>query len=78
VENCDTSFFSLSTQVLVLILVFFLQAKGKGYAMNTSEELEFVKKVASSTGVILDPVYRYVSLSNSSLFLVMFMVVTTP
>jgi len=46
--------------------------------MNTSEELEFVKKVASSTGVILDPVYRYVSLSNSSLFLVMFMVVTTP
>lgn len=32
-------------------------AKGKGYAMNTSEELEFVKKVASSTGVILDPVY---------------------
>ncbi|XP_010461660.2 PREDICTED: bifunctional D-cysteine desulfhydrase/1-aminocyclopropane-1-carboxylate deaminase, mitochondrial [Camelina sativa] len=32
-------------------------AKGKGYAMNTSEELKFVKEVASSTGVILDPVY---------------------
>lgn len=56
----------------------FLQAKGKGYAMNTSEELKFVKEVASSTGVILDPVYRYVSPSSSSLFLIMFMVVITP
>lgn len=48
----------------------FLQAKGKGYAMNTSEELKFVKDVANATGVILDPVYRYVCLSSSSLFLV--------
>lgn len=46
--------------------------------MNTSEELKFVKEVASSTGVILDPVYRYVSLSSSSLFLLMCMVVITP
>lgn len=48
----------------------FLQAKGKGYAMNTAEELKFVKEVANSTGVILDPVYRYARLSNSFLFLV--------
>lgn len=27
--------------------------------MNTSEELTFVKEVAESTGVVLDPVYRY-------------------
>jgi len=27
--------------------------------MNTSEELNFVKDVAAATGVILDPVYRY-------------------
>ncbi|XP_010549032.1 PREDICTED: bifunctional D-cysteine desulfhydrase/1-aminocyclopropane-1-carboxylate deaminase, mitochondrial [Tarenaya hassleriana] len=32
-------------------------AKGLGYAMNTSEELQYVKEVANATGVILDPVY---------------------
>ncbi|XP_065849557.1 bifunctional D-cysteine desulfhydrase/1-aminocyclopropane-1-carboxylate deaminase, mitochondrial-like isoform X2 [Euphorbia lathyris] len=32
-------------------------AKGLGYAMNTSHELQFVKEVAISTGVVLDPVY---------------------
>ncbi|KAL7585487.1 putative D-cysteine desulfhydrase 1, mitochondrial [Lactuca sativa] len=32
-------------------------AKGVGYAMSTAEELKFVKEVAESTGVILDPVY---------------------
>ncbi|KAJ8752485.1 hypothetical protein K2173_004773 [Erythroxylum novogranatense] len=32
-------------------------AKGLGYAINTSEELKFVKEVATATGVILDPVY---------------------
>ena len=47
-----------------------LQAKGKGNAMNTSEELKFLKDIASATSVILDPVYRYVSLSSPSLFLV--------
>ncbi|KAL1200733.1 Bifunctional D-cysteine desulfhydrase/1-aminocyclopropane-1-carboxylate deaminase [Cardamine amara subsp. amara] len=38
-------------------IVSIHNAKGKGYAMNTSEELKFVKEVANSTGVILDPVY---------------------
>ncbi|KAE9467035.1 hypothetical protein C3L33_01060, partial [Rhododendron williamsianum] len=33
------------------------QAKGLGYAMNTPEELKFVKEVAQTTGVVLDPVY---------------------
>lgn len=36
-----------------------LQAKGLGYAINTEEELNFVKEIAEATGVILDPVYRY-------------------
>ncbi|KAI3757103.1 hypothetical protein L6452_04636 [Arctium lappa] len=32
-------------------------AKGLGYAMSSAEELKFVKEVAETTGVILDPVY---------------------
>ncbi|XP_050219154.1 bifunctional D-cysteine desulfhydrase/1-aminocyclopropane-1-carboxylate deaminase, mitochondrial [Mercurialis annua] len=32
-------------------------AKGIGYAMNTSDELQFVKEIAAATGVVLDPVY---------------------
>lgn len=31
---------------------YVLQAKGNGYAMNTSNELKFVKEVASATSVI--------------------------
>ncbi|XP_078444628.1 D-cysteine desulfhydrase [Wolffia australiana] len=38
-------------------LVDIKNAKGLGYAMSTSEELAFVKRVAETTGVILDPVY---------------------
>uniref|UniRef100_A0A7S1BJI2 Tryptophan synthase beta chain-like PALP domain-containing protein n=1 Tax=Corethron hystrix TaxID=216773 RepID=A0A7S1BJI2_9STRA len=33
------------------------QGKGRGYAISTSEELNFVKKVAATTGLVLDPVY---------------------
>ncbi|KAJ8441859.1 hypothetical protein Cgig2_004470 [Carnegiea gigantea] len=32
-------------------------AKGLGYAINTEEELKFVKEIACTTGVVLDPVY---------------------
>ncbi|GMP40606.1 hypothetical protein CsSME_00010983 [Camellia sinensis var. sinensis] len=32
-------------------------AKGLGYAMNTTEELKFVEEIAEATGVVLDPVY---------------------
>ncbi|XP_038687794.1 bifunctional D-cysteine desulfhydrase/1-aminocyclopropane-1-carboxylate deaminase, mitochondrial-like isoform X1 [Tripterygium wilfordii] len=32
-------------------------AEGMGYAINTTEELKFVKEIASATGVVLDPVY---------------------
>ncbi|KEH21438.1 1-aminocyclopropane-1-carboxylate deaminase, putative [Medicago truncatula] len=39
-------------------IVHIQNAKGLGYAMNTSEELNFVKEVAEATGVVLDPVYR--------------------
>jgi D-cysteine desulfhydrase family pyridoxal phosphate-dependent enzyme len=38
-------------------IVNIYNAKGLGYAMNTTEELKFVKKIAETTGVILDPVY---------------------
>ncbi|KAK7358091.1 hypothetical protein VNO77_00012 [Canavalia gladiata] len=38
-------------------IVHIQNAKGLGYAMNTSEELNFVKEVAEATGVVLDPVY---------------------
>ncbi|RRT60992.1 hypothetical protein B296_00020256 [Ensete ventricosum] len=43
--------------ILKLISSFSSQAKGLGYAMNTAEELQFVKDVAAATGVVLDPVY---------------------
>ncbi|KAM0926178.1 hypothetical protein ACQ4PT_003746 [Festuca glaucescens] len=32
-------------------------AKGLGYAMNTPEDLKFVKDIAAATGIVLDPVY---------------------
>jgi len=38
--------------------LYYSQAKGLGYAMNTAEELKFVKDIAGATGVVLDPVYR--------------------
>ncbi|XP_073100646.1 D-cysteine desulfhydrase 1, mitochondrial [Elaeis guineensis] len=38
-------------------IVNIQDAKGLGYAMNTSEELKFVKDIADATGVVLDPVY---------------------
>lgn len=38
-------------------IVDILDAKGLGYAMNTGEELKFVKDIAAATGVVLDPVY---------------------
>ncbi|XP_007037068.2 PREDICTED: bifunctional D-cysteine desulfhydrase/1-aminocyclopropane-1-carboxylate deaminase, mitochondrial isoform X2 [Theobroma cacao] len=38
-------------------IVSIINAKGLGYAINTSEELKFVKEIAAATGVVLDPVY---------------------
>ncbi|KAG2664822.1 hypothetical protein I3843_16G098900 [Carya illinoinensis] len=38
-------------------IVNIQNAKGLGYAINTSEELKFVREVAAATGVVLDPVY---------------------
>ncbi|XP_062159766.1 bifunctional D-cysteine desulfhydrase/1-aminocyclopropane-1-carboxylate deaminase, mitochondrial [Alnus glutinosa] len=38
-------------------IVNIQNAKGLGYAINTLEELKFVKEVAAATGVVLDPVY---------------------
>lgn len=37
--------------------VRFVQAKGAGYALSRSEELETITAVASSTGIVLDNVY---------------------
>jgi len=33
------------------------KVKGLGYAMNTPEELKFVKDIVAATGIMLDPVY---------------------
>ncbi|KQJ86165.1 hypothetical protein BRADI_4g03710v3 [Brachypodium distachyon] len=38
-------------------IVSIEDAKGLGYAMNTAEELKFVKDIAAATGIVLDPVY---------------------
>ncbi|XP_061957158.1 bifunctional D-cysteine desulfhydrase/1-aminocyclopropane-1-carboxylate deaminase, mitochondrial [Populus nigra] len=38
-------------------IVNIQNAKGLGYAINTPEELKFVKEIATATGVVLDPVY---------------------
>lgn len=38
-------------------IVNIQDAKGLGYAMNTAEELQFVKDIAATTGIVLDPVY---------------------
>lgn len=38
-------------------IVKIQNAKGQGYAINTSEELKFVTDIAAATGVVLDPVY---------------------
>ncbi|KAG2654372.1 hypothetical protein PVAP13_1NG484200 [Panicum virgatum] len=38
-------------------IVSIENAKGLGYAMNTAEELKFVKDIAAATGIVLDPVY---------------------
>jgi len=34
-----------------------LNARGRGYALSTAAELEFIRDVAQHTGVVLDPVY---------------------
>ncbi|KAM6568057.1 hypothetical protein CsatB_016042 [Cannabis sativa] len=38
-------------------IVNIQDAKGMGYAISTPEELKFVKDIAATTGVVLDPVY---------------------
>ncbi|KAH9316534.1 hypothetical protein KI387_025161, partial [Taxus chinensis] len=38
-------------------LISIVNAKGLGYAMSQSEELQCVCQIAEATGVILDPVY---------------------
>ncbi|XP_077230905.1 D-cysteine desulfhydrase 1, mitochondrial-like [Tasmannia lanceolata] len=38
-------------------LLHIQDEKGLGYAISTTEELAFIKEVAETTGVILDPVY---------------------
>ncbi|XP_068308065.1 uncharacterized protein [Pyrus communis] len=46
-----------NTEVWLKVLAFFSLAKGLGYAINTSEELNVVKEIAATTGVVLDSVY---------------------
>lgn len=40
------------------------QGKGKGYAVSTIEELEFITNFAVETGIVLDPVYSGKALYN--------------
>ena len=40
------------------------QGKGLGYATSTPEELQFIKKFALETGIVLDPVYSGKALYN--------------
>ncbi|KAK4778539.1 hypothetical protein SAY86_006067 [Trapa natans] len=47
----------LEAGVISRNIVDIHNAKGLGYAISTAEELEFVKEISMSTGVILDPVY---------------------
>ena len=42
--------------VLALLLPAAVQARGSGYAISTQEELQTIKAVAETTGIILDPV----------------------
>lgn len=57
----DKFSYLLITKIRLYFLLLW-QAKGLGYAMNTSEEINLVKEISKATGVILDPVYRYLSL----------------
>ncbi|CAI7837767.1 unnamed protein product, partial [Closterium sp. NIES-53] len=41
-------------------LLRVIDVKGAGYAISAEEELQLVQSVAQSTGIVLDPVYRYV------------------
>ena len=38
-------------------IITVVQAKGSGYAISRPEELRFLRSVASSSGILLDPVY---------------------
>jgi len=38
-------------------MVRLVQAKGKGYALSSKEELQTIVEVAQATGIVLDPVY---------------------
>ena len=59
-------------------LVTVYPGQGLGYARSTDEELKFIKKVSTTTGILLDPVYsgkalnHFVSVVNSrpDLFLI--------
>ncbi|KAH0976506.1 hypothetical protein GBA52_026225 [Prunus armeniaca] len=41
------------------------RAKGLGYGINTTEELKFVTEIAATTGIVLDPVYRFCFISTT-------------
>lgn len=38
-------------------IISIYPGQGIGYARSTTEELEFIKKISTTTGIILDPVY---------------------
>lgn len=51
------SFIGKSCQILKDDMIFYDNYVGIGYALSTSDELNFIKKIARLEGLILDPVY---------------------
>jgi 1-aminocyclopropane-1-carboxylate deaminase/D-cysteine desulfhydrase-like pyridoxal-dependent ACC family enzyme len=54
----------ISTRSFIRKNMLVHQGKGLGYAMNTPNELEFIKTFAVETGIVLDPVYSGKALYN--------------
>jgi D-cysteine desulfhydrase family pyridoxal phosphate-dependent enzyme len=52
------------TKISARQLLTVYQGQGTGYARSTPQELDFLAKVALSTGVVLDPVYSGKALYN--------------
>ena len=46
-----------STEQFMREAVTVHNGKGRGYAVNTEEELDFILQFATETGIVLDPVY---------------------
>ncbi|XP_011666977.2 bifunctional D-cysteine desulfhydrase/1-aminocyclopropane-1-carboxylate deaminase, mitochondrial [Strongylocentrotus purpuratus] len=53
-----------STGVKTADIVHFAEVVGIGYGMNTPEEMECIEKIATKTGIFVDPVYSSKAVYN--------------